>query len=536
MKILVCQTKPKVGDLEENYNSILRHYQSALNLNADICLFPELAISGYFAEDLFTQKNFLEDIQIKVTKLISITEHTCLLLPTPILEQNGLLYNGVIAAKHGKVIGLTYKHELPNYGIFDEKRYFTNGIPSIIIINDKKIGIPICEDIWFNKVCNNLKEQGAELFLVPNGSPYEKGKMQERVSIVKQRFNETQVPIIYCNQALGHDGMVFDGRSFCYDGEVKVIGKAFETDQQLVEIVDNKFRGTTTYDLNLNIYDEIFDAMVLGLRDYVLGNGFTKVILGLSGGIDSALVAVIAQKAIGKENVTSYMLPSKFTSKESVEDAENIANNLNIIFKSIDISKIFESFLLTLDKDIPIKESSITFQNLQSRIRGTILMAKANETGSLLITTGNKSEYATGYATIYGDMNGAFNPIKDIYKTELYELVRHINKTMNVIPQRVITKAPTAELAPGQKDSDSLPEYPILDRIIEDHIENNLDQYELSKKYDSELVQRIVKMVRKAEFKRKQSAPGVKISKRNFEKERRFPITNLYKQSPLPRI
>ena len=529
MKILVCQTKPKVGDLEENYNSILRHYQSALNLNADICLFPELAISGYFAEDLFTQKNFLEDIQIKVTKLISITEHICLLLPTPILEPNGLLYNGVIAAKHGKVIGLTYKHELPNYGIFDEKRYFTNGIPSIIIINDKKIGIPICEDIWFNKVCNNLKEQGAELFLVPNGSPYEKGKMQERVSIVKQRFNETQVPIIYCNQALGHDGIVFDGRSFCYDGEVKVIGKAFETDQQLVEIVDNKFRCTTTYDLNLNIYDEIFDAMVLGLRDYVLGNGFTKVILGLSGGIDSALVAVIAQKALGKENVTSYMLPSKFTSKESVEDAENIANNLNIIFKSIDISKIFESFLLTLDKDIPIKESSITFQNLQSRIRGTILMAKANETGSLLITTGNKSEYATGYATIYGDMNGAFNPIKDIYKTELYELVRHINKTINVIPQRVITKAPTAELASGQKDSDSLPDYPILDRIIEDHIENNLDQYELSKKYDSELVQRIVKMVRTAEFKRKQSAPGVKISKRNFEKERRFPITNLYK-------
>lgn len=528
MKILVCQTKPRVGDLEGNYNFILRCYQSALSLNADICLFPELAISGYFAEDLFARKSFLDNIETRVTKLVSLTKHTCLILPAPILEQDGLLYNGVIAAQHGKIIGKTYKHELPNYGIFDEKRYFTKGEPSIIMINGKKIGIPICEDIWFSKVCNNLKKQGAELFLVPNGSPYEKGKLQERVNVVKQRFNETQVPIIYCNQALGHDGIIFDGRSFCYDGEIVLIGNSFESDQQLVEMSDRRFHYTTTYNLNLNIYDEIFAAMILGLHDYVLGNGFTKVILGLSGGIDSALVAVIAQKALGKENVIAYMLPSKFTSKESIEDAKELATNLNITLKSIDISEIFESFLATLSKDTPINESSITFQNLQSRIRGTILMAKANETNSLLITTGNKSEYATGYATIYGDMNGAFNPIKDIYKTELYELIQHINKGMNVIPQRIITKEPTAELASGQKDSDSLPEYPILDKIIEDHIENNLDQDELSKKYDSKLVQHILKMVRIAEFKRKQSAPGVKISKRNFEKDRRFPITNLY--------
>ncbi len=529
MKILVCQTEPRVGDLKKNYTSILRHYQNALNLNADICLFPELATSGYFAEDLFTQKSFLENIQRNVDKLVSLTEHTCLLLPTPILEADGLLYNGVIAARYGKVIGKTYKQELPNYGIFDEKRYFAKGTPSIMTINGKKIGVPICEDIWFSQVCSNLKAKGAELFLVPNASPYEKDKMNERVSLAKQRFNETQVPIIYCNQALGHDGIVFDGRSFCYDGEVRIIGKAFGTDQKLVEVIDNKFRYIKkSYYPDLNIYDEIFSAMVLGLRDYVHGNNFAKVILGLSGGIDSALVAVIAKEALGSENVTAYMLPSKFTSKESIEDAKEVANRLGIALKSIDISKIFESFLLILSKDTPINENSITFQNLQSRIRGTILMAKANEANALLITTGNKSEYATGYATIYGDMNGAFNPIKDIYKTELYELVQHINKTISAIPKRIITKAPTAELSPSQKDSDSLPEYHILDKILEDHVENNLDQYDLSKKYDPKLVERILKLVKNAEFKRKQSAPGVKISKRNFEKDRRFPITNSY--------
>ena len=365
------------------------------------------------------------------------------------------------------------------------------------------------------------------MFLVPNASPYEKDKMSERIHIVKQRFKETQVPIIYCNQVLGHDGIVFDGRSFCYDGEVKIIGKAFEPDQQLVEITNSKFKCSTTYNLNINIYDEMFSAMVLGLRDYVQDNGFVKVILGLSGGIDSALVAVIAKQALGSNNVTAYMLPSKFTSKESIEDAEELAKNLGIVLKSINIKEIFESFLATLSKDTPINKNSITFQNLQSRIRGTILMAKANENNSLLITTGNKSEYATGYATIYGDMNGAFNPIKDLYKTQLYSLVQHLNSTMSIIPKRIITKAPSAELAPDQKDSDSLPEYPILDRIIEDHIENNLDKHDLLKKYDLELVQQVIKLVKNSEFKRKQSAPGVKLSKRNFEKDRRYPITNL---------
>ena len=527
MKILVCQIKPRVGDLEENYNSILRHYQNSLNLNTDICLFPELATSGYLAEDLFTQKNFIKTIQRNVTRLVSITENTCLMLPTPILEDNGLLYNGVIAAQNGKIIGKTYKQELPNYGIFDEKRYFVQGAPFIITINGQKIGIPICEDIWISQVGIYLKKQGAELFLVPNASPYEKDKMSERIHIVKQRFKETPVPIIYCNQVLGHDGIVFDGRSFCYDGEVKIIGKAFELDQQLVEITNGKFKCSATYNLNINIYDEMFSAMVLGLRDYVQDNGFVKVILGLSGGIDSALVAVIAKQALGSNNVTAYMLPSKFTSRESIEDAEELAKNLGIVLKSIDIKEIFESFLATLSKDTPINKNSITFQNLQSRIRGTILMAKANENNSLLITTGNKSEYATGYATIYGDMNGAFNPIKDLYKTQLYSLVQHLNSTMSIIPERIITKAPSAELAPDQKDSDSLPEYPILDRIIEDHIENNLDKHDLLKKYDLELVQQVIKLVKNSEFKRKQSAPGVKLSKRNFEKDRRYPITNL---------
>ena len=525
MKIYLCQTSPKAGDLSKNHQIIVDLYQKAFELNANICLFPELSTSGYMAGDLFLQEGFLSDIQQMVSKLVEMTKSTCLLLPTAITDPvNSNLYNGVIAAQYGRVIGISYKQELPNHGIFNEKRYFARGEPNIITIDGVKVGVPICEDIWHPEVCKKLQNEGAQIFLVPNGSPYEKKKMSKRIDIVQQRYNETNIPMIYCNQILGQDGIIFDGKSFCYDGDLQIIGKGFEIDQALINVVDNKLISSHVYDQSLDIYREMFDAMILGLRDYVKDNNFAHAILGLSGGIDSAIVAIIAKEALGAENVTAYMLPSQFTSKISLQDAQEVASIVGIQLELINIANIITSF----SEIASIKQDSIAYQNLQSRIRGTILMAKANELNSLLITTGNKSEYAIGYTTIYGDMNGAFNPIKDIYKTELYNLAIYINQYICTIPQSILTKEPSAELAYNQKDSDSLPKYSELDKILEDHIENGLNCAELSLKYGKHLATRIVQLIKNSEFKRKQSAPGVKISTTSFDKDRRFPTTNFY--------
>lgn len=523
MKISLCQTGSKIGALKENFATIQEQYQNAQNNGADICVFPELSTSGYLAEDLFLNTSFIEEIQQHVHDLVKSTGKTCLLLPTPILK-SGVLYNGVIAAANGKIIDETYKQELPNYGIFDEKRYFTPGTPQIIVINGFKVGVPICEDIWSSTVCSSLKRQGVQLFITVNGSPFEKGKMAKRINYTKQIFQETKTPIIYCNQALAQDGIVFDGRSFCFDGDLNIIGKAFATDCQMIELKENKFYPEKNYNTPLGQKEEIYMAMVMGVRNYVQDNGFSKVILGLSGGIDSAMVAAIAVDALGADNVSALMLPSKFTSAESIRDARKIAERLKITLKNIAINDIVDCFVKTMSNELSLNEVSITYQNLQARIRGTILMAEANNTGALLLATGNKSECATGYATIYGDMNGAFNPIKDIYKTELYELANY----KNILPKNILTKAPTAELAPDQKDSDSLPEYAILDKILEKHIEQNQGKEELSKQFEPKLVEQIIRLVKNSEFKRRQSAPGVKISTKSFDKDRRFPITNHY--------
>ncbi len=525
MKIYVCQIKPNIGDLRGNFNKIKQVYLESEQQFADICLIPELCTSGYMAGDLFLQQGFINEIIAINDELIKITNNVCLLLPTLIFENNKS-YNGVIAAQYGVVIGKTYKKELPNYGVFDDKRYFTSGEPTIIEVNNIKIGVPICEDIWFDDVCLQLKNDGAELFLVPNASPYDKMKFRERISIVERIYQLTKIPIIYCNQVLGHDGIIFDGKSFCFDGKLQIIGKSFETNQQIIHYNNKQFTPTYSYSNKYDQYEDILQAMILGLRDYVYDNGFKKVMIGLSGGIDSAIVAYVAYLALGSENITTYMLPTKYTSNQSLQDAKELADNLSISLETIDITSVFNSFIQALNI---LDQSSIAYQNLQSRIRGTILMAQSNIQGALLITTGNKSEYATGYATIYGDMNGAFNPIKDLYKTDIFKLAKYINRDKIIIPTSIINKHPSAELAFDQKDSDSLPDYAVLDQILEDHIENNMSYSELIEKYDFELIEQIVKLVKNSEFKRKSSASGVKISKINFEKDRRFPTTNFFK-------
>ena len=341
-------------------------------------------------------------------------------------------------------------------------------------------------------------------------------------------IKKLSIPIIYCNQALAHDGIIFDGRSFIYDSELKIIGKSFDTDTIAVEYKDKKLASDNSFINTKDIYEEILDATVLGVKEYVHDNGFRKVIIGLSGGIDSAIVAFIAARALGNENVLCYMLPSKFTSQESLDDASLLAKNLNTPLDSIPIQNIVDEYEKALSHSKKANKDSITYQNLQSRTRGTILMGLANDLGALLLTTGNKSEYATGYATIYGDMNGAFNPIKDLYKTEIFELAKYINLHSQIIPSNIINKPPSAELAPDQRDTDSLPNYDILDQILYQLIENRSCPKTLYAKFDKQIVDKVYKLLKISEFKRFQSAPGIKISNMHFDKDRRFPITNFY--------
>lgn len=518
--MLLCQMHVKTGALEENFKKIKDCYNKASKEEVDLCVLPELSLTGYLADDLFLKPDFVKNIAQYIDNLVKLTKQTCLLISAP-LNENGKLYNAVIAAQNGKIIGKTYKHKLPNYGVFDEKRYFTPGEPQIININGHKIGVPICEDIWSHHVCEELQSQGAELFITINASPFEEGKIEKRIEQAKRVFADTSLPILYCNQIAAQDGITFDGNSFCFDGDLKFIGKSFEESAQIIELKNSKFHPCKTYNLPSS-YDNIYKALVFGTKQYVRENGFEKVILGISGGFDSAMVAAIAADAVGSKNVSSFMLPSKFTSQQSIIDAEQLAEILKISLKTIQIDDAFESLLKTIGS---IDSGSLAHQNLQARIRGTILMAESNRTGALLLTTGNKSEYATGYATIYGDMNGGFNPIKDIYKSNLYELAKY----KQLIPQNILEKEPSAELSEGQKDSDSLPDYKILDQILKLYIEEDQPHEEISKNFPADLVMKVIKLVKNSEFKRRQSAPGVKISSRNFEKDRRMPITNHYK-------
>lgn len=532
MKILVCQTSPKVNALKTNYREVQQHYQKALEDKIDICVFPELCISGYLAEDLFLCPDFISEVEHFNQLLVTESKSTYLLLPS-LIKEDEKLYNGVIIAQNGKIIGKSYKADLPNYGIFDEYRYFTPGEPKMIEINGVKIGIPVCEDVWHPDICKELKKQGAELLIVPNASPYEKGKLRKRLLTVKERFQEVGLPLIYCNQALAHDGIIFDGRSFIYDGKSEDgpqnIGKAFAPNSAIVYYSNQNLSSDAKYHELNDVCEEMLEATILGIKDYVHDNGFKKVVLGLSGGIDSALVALLATKALGSENVYCYMLQSKFTSKASIKDAEELAETLKIHLESINIQNMVDQFVNEIGTKHTIKENSITYQNIQSRVRGSILMTISNEIGALLLTTGNKSEYATGYATIYGDMNGAFNPIKDLYKTNVYAFAKCINRKDKLIPQNIIEKSPSAELAHDQRDSDSLPPYDILDNILEDIIENNMSRVDLYKQFDSKIVDRVFKLLSASEFKRFQSAPGIKLSSRHFDRDWRFPITGNYR-------
>jgi NAD+ synthase len=549
LRIALAQLNPKVGDLVGNLALGKAALAEAMAAKADILLLTELFLTGYFPEDLFFKPRFVEDALAAAGELARATKGTnvSLLLPS-IWREGHLLYNAVLLCEDGRVVARRYKRELPNDDVFYEKRYFTAGPrPEPITIKGVTIGVPICEDVWHRPVAEYLVDQGAEMLLCPNGSPYWKNKQHTRMDLVRARTAEDKVPLLYLNQVGGQDELVFDGASFGMEPGNKLVfqGKSFESDF----IVTDWARGTSGWHCTKGQVRELastaeapWQAMLRGLRDYVRKNGFKKVVLGLSGGIDSAIVAAIAADALGPENVHCIMLPYRYTSEDSLKDAKDCAARLGVRYDIVPIGKPVDEALHELQPVFGNAPEDLTEENIQSRMRGLVLMAVSNKTGAMLLTTGNKSEMAVGYATIYGDMNGGFNPIKDLFKMEVYALADWRNSHIpdgtlcphgDVIPQSIIDKAPSAELRPDQKDQDSLPPYPILDEVLTGLIEDELSVAEIvangQGRFDRALVKRIERLVLIAEYKRRQAAPGVKLTRKAFGIGRKYPITNGYR-------
>jgi NAD+ synthase len=549
LTIAFAQMNQRVGDLEGNTAAILEMRRKAAG--ADLLMVPELQLIGYPPEDLVLKPEFVRRTMECAEQLIHGTiEPGPALLFGSVVSEGGANYNCFILADGGRELGRTLKRELPNYGTFDEKRIFVPGpLPEPLEFKGVKIGVPICEDIWQEVVCAHLAEAGAEMLLVPNGSPYELDKDELRYRLVRSRTLQTGLPIVYLNRVGGQDELVFDGSSFILhpDGERVVQLCDWEEELLLTEWqrTPEGWRCMTRVSHALDAFPEdVYRAMMLGLSDYVGRNGFPGVILGLSGGIDSALSAAVAVDALGPDKVWGVMLPSKYTSEESLEDARECAHLLGCRHDVISIAPAVEA----VDGMLP-QLVGLAAENVQARLRMVTLMALSNAEGQMLLTTGNKSEMSVGYATLYGDMAGGYSVLKDAYKTTVFALSRWRNANRPegalgpdgpVMPARVITKPPTAELRPDQKDEDSLPPYSVLDRILEGLVDKEMSVKEvaLATGEDIALVSAIESLLLKAEYKRRQAPPGVKIGSRNFGRDRRYPISNFFHTGPkvkLPR-
>ena len=543
LTIALAQMNQRVGDLEANAEAMLAMRDRASG--ADLILYPELQVTGYPPEDLVLKPEFVRRTMEVTERLIAATTAPgpAMLIGTIIAEE-GATYNAVVLANGGRVLARTLKHELPNYGTFDEKRIFTPGpMPEPFEFMGVKIGVPICEDIWQDRVCGHLAEAGAEFLLVPNGSPYELDKDDLRQAMVRSRCAMTGLAMVYINRVGGQDEIVFDGSSFVMhpDGEVVVQLPDWEESLLLTEW-RREAGGWRCATRDRHALDpcpeDIYHAMMLGLADYVGRNGFPGVILGLSGGIDSALSAAIAVDALGPDKVWGVMLPSKYTSDASIEDASENARMLGIRHDVIPIVPGVQAF----DEMLPGLEGAAA-ENVQARLRMVTLMALSNTEGRMLLTTGNKSEMSVGYATLYGDMAGGYSVLKDAYKTTVFALSEWRNRVTPggalgpdgpVMPERVITKPPSAELRPNQTDQDSLPPYDVLDPILERLVDKEMSVTEvaLATGADLALVASIERMLLRAEYKRRQAPPGVKIGIRNFGRDRRYPISNFFHTGP----
>ncbi|WP_081585538.1 NAD+ synthase [Bartonella senegalensis] len=547
-RVAIAQLNPIVGDIEGNFSLAVRAHQKAQEEGADLVLFTELFISAYPPEDLVLKPAFTQTCEDAVKKLAKVTKRGPGIIIGLPLRYNNNIYNGVVLLDEGQIVAESLKFDLPNYAEFDEKRVFSSGPrPEPIVYHGLKLGIVICEDIWNDfSLCAELANKGAEIVLTLNGSPYQRDKTLKRIEVVRAQALQSGLPVIYANQVGGQDELVFDGGSFALDGQGKMVFqmKHFESHIALSYWQRKAAGWQCVFGPNETLLNGLaadYQACVLGLRDYVDKNRFQNVILGLSGGIDSALCTAMAVDALGAEKVRSIMMPYHYTSQESLEDAKECAHLLGCHYEIIPIAQPVEVFLKTMAPFFLGLPSDVTEENLQSRIRGVILMALSNKFGSMLVTTGNKSEMAVGYATLYGDMNGGFNPLKDIYKTQVYKLAqwRNQNHLQNLkgpkgiaIPPNIIAKAPSAELRENQKDEDSLPPYSILDDILQSLIEDDMSVCDIIKRgYLRETVEKIEHLLYGAEYKRRQSAPGVKISSKNFGRDRRYPIVNRFRDN-----
>jgi NAD+ synthase (glutamine-hydrolysing) len=545
MRIGLGQFDAVVGDLEGNAERMREIYKQARVEKVELLLFPELAVCGYPPEDLLLKRHFLEENRQTVEKLAADCPDATIIAGFADYYK-GKIYNCAAVLKGGNVVEVYRKGLLPNEGVFDEKRYFEQGNkPLIITSGGMKLALTICMDIWDTGWLSKFFKNAGQIDMILNisASPFYLGKIEIRKDIVSQCATQFKCPACYCNLVGGQDELIFDGRSMFADasGGIVAMAKAFDDDLLIADIA--KKGGVVQVrpqqsepPAKFDLLDEAYLALVLGTRDYIRKNGFKKALVGLSGGIDSAVTAGIAAAALGAENVIGITMPSKFNSPDTVSDAQICAKNLDIQFMTIPIGKILEQFSTSLADAPGWDTKGIAYENLQARIRGTILMSLSNQWGAIVLTTGNKSETAVGYATLYGDTAGGFAVIKDVFKTTVYKLAAYINKInrREIIPLSVINRIPTAELRPNQKDTDSLPDYDLLDKILAGYVEEDKSAQQLiAEGLPAEVVSRVIRMVDRNEYKRRQSPPGVKITPKAFGKDRRLPITNRYKNGGL---
>jgi NAD+ synthase len=543
LKVALAQLNPKVGDVDGNLAKVRAARAEAMAQGAELMLTSELVLSGYPPEDLVLKPAFQKRCHEAVEALRADTEGggPALFVTTP-WREGDKLHNAIICLDKGEVIGKRYKVDLPNYGVFDEKRVFAPGpMPGPLVFNGVRIGVPICEDVWTADVVECITETGGEILLVPNGSPYEVGKTDVRVQLGVNRVVESGLPFVYVNQVGGQDELIFDGGSFVLGADRALKAKLASFREQVATVEFR--RGARGWEClpagiapELSDIESIYQAMMLGLRDYVNKTAFPSVVIGLSGGVDSALTAAVAADALGPGRVHTLMMPSPYTSAHSLEDARACAQAIGIGYDVVGIEPAMAAFREMLLPLFGNRKEDVTEENIQSRARGVTLMAVSNKLGGMVVTTGNKSEMAMGYATLYGDMAGGYNVLKDVYKTTVFELCRWRNAHLpegalgpkgRVIPERIITKPPSAELRADQKDEDSLPPYPVLDTILKGLIERDLGAEELAAEgHDRATVERVWRLLEGAEYKRRQAPPGVKITSRLISKERRYPIVN----------
>jgi NAD+ synthase len=558
-RITLAQLNPTVGDVSGNAAKARAARQAAQADGADLLVLPELFVTGYPPEDLVLKPAFQAACREAVEALARETADggPAVLIGTPWVE-DVKLYNACALLDGGRIAALRFKANLPNYGVFDEKRLFARGpAAGPVTVKGVRVGVPICEDIWleeseeYENVVECLAETGAEILVVPNGSPYARDKNDLRLSIAVARVTESGLPLVYLNQVGGQDELVFDGASFALNADLSVAAQQPAFQEDITTLVWRKdasgWRCTGKVAPLLEGDKGDYAACVLGLRDYVRKNGFPGVLLGISGGIDSALCAAIAVDALGADQVRGVMLPFKYTAQVSLDDAAKLAKALGIRYEILPIADAVNGFEKILSVPFAGLPRDITEENLQARARGTLLMAISNKTGAMVVTTGNKSEMSVGYATLYGDMNGGFNPIKDIYKTEVFRLSSLRNSwkpggalgpSGEVIPPNIITRPPTAELRENQTDQDSLPPYEVLDAILERLVEREMPLADIvAAGFDRDVVARVDRLLNIAEYKRRQAAPGVKVTEKNFGRDRRYPITNRFRDNgkPLPK-